>query len=79
MIVGATTYELKSACDTMKDSYDLDHALNPEGMTAEDRDKVCGLQVPSKERHGLQLRTPRPVRGHVGKCIRGHSKLSTVY
>ncbi|RFP87775.1 hypothetical protein DZK27_10490 [Rhodobacteraceae bacterium 63075] len=49
IIVGATTYELKSSCDNMKDMHDLRVALDPEAAIPEDRDAVCGLQVPTKE------------------------------
>ena len=50
IIVAATGYELKSACDTMIDLHDLDVALNPElANDIEERARVCGLKVPSKE------------------------------
>lgn len=49
IIVGATTYELKSSCDTMNDLYDLQLAIDPATATPDDRDMVCGLQVPTKE------------------------------
>ena len=49
IIVGATSYELKSACDTMKDLYDLEVALDPDEASEEGRDYVCGLQVPTKD------------------------------
>ncbi|WP_289042691.1 hypothetical protein [uncultured Aliiroseovarius sp.] len=49
IIAGATTYELKAACDTMEDLYDLQIALNPEETSDESRSFVCGLQVPTKD------------------------------
>ncbi|MCV2894715.1 hypothetical protein [Lentibacter sp. XHP0401] len=49
VIVGATTYELNSACESMKDAYDLSIAMDPDAVAAEDRDYVCGLQVPTQE------------------------------
>ncbi len=49
IIAAATSYELKSACDTMRDLYDLDVALDPDGASDDGRDYVCGLQVPTKE------------------------------
>lgn len=49
IIAAATSYELKSACDTMRDLYDLEVALNPDQASEDGRDYVCGLQVPTKE------------------------------
>ncbi len=49
IIAAATSYELKSACDTMSDLYDLEVSLNPDAASDGGRDYVCGLQVPTKE------------------------------
>lgn len=49
IIAAATTYELKSACENMKELHELDVALNPETADLGDRDYVCGLKVPTKE------------------------------
>ncbi|WP_144435564.1 hypothetical protein [Roseovarius atlanticus] len=49
IIVGATTYELTSACDTMTDLYDLQVAIDPSQASEEDRKYVCGLRVPTRE------------------------------
>ncbi len=49
VIVAATTWELKDACDTMDDLYQLDIAFNPENAVPADRSEVCGLKVPTKE------------------------------
>lgn len=49
VIVGAAAWELKDACDTLKDLHELDLAMSPEDANPSDVDKVCGLKVPSKE------------------------------
>lgn len=49
IIVGATAYEVKEACATMSDIYELQLALDPEEAQPDDRDAVCGLQVPTRE------------------------------
>jgi hypothetical protein len=49
IIAGATTYELKGACDTMSDIYDLQIAIDPSQVSDEDKKYVCGLKVPTKE------------------------------
>ena len=49
VIVAATTWELKEACDTMDDLYELDIAFNPDNAVPADHSEVCGLQVPTKE------------------------------
>lgn len=49
VIVGATAYELNSACESMKDAYDLTIAMDPEALAVDDRDYVCGLQVLTQE------------------------------
>lgn len=48
-VVAATGYELTSACATMRDLHDLEVAMNPDALPPEDRDIVCGLQVPTRE------------------------------
>ena len=49
VIVGATGYEMHEACATMQDLYDLQLVVAPEDADAEDRDAVCGIEVPTKE------------------------------
>lgn len=49
VIVLSTSYELFSACETMNDLYELRVALNPDSAIPDDRDEVCGLQVPTRE------------------------------
>lgn len=49
IIVGATGYELRSACQNMREIYDLTVALDPDSAIPDDRDAVCGMQVPTPE------------------------------
>ena len=49
IIVAATGYELKSSCDTMHDLYEMQVLIDPSSAIPEDRDQVCGLQVPTKD------------------------------
>ena len=49
IIVGATAYEASEACATMADIYDLQVAVDPTQANPEDRDVVCGIEVPTKE------------------------------
>ena len=49
VIVGATGYEMHEACATMQDLHDLQLVVAPEDADAEDRDAVCGIEVPTKE------------------------------
>ncbi|WP_394155435.1 hypothetical protein [Loktanella salsilacus] len=49
IVLAATAYELKSACDNMKDLYDLQVAIDPESARPDDRNAVCALQVPTKQ------------------------------
>ncbi|MGB5066923.1 MAG: hypothetical protein WBO29_06045 [Albidovulum sp.] len=49
VVVGATTYEVASACDTMKDMQNLTTALSPGDTMLDDTDvsHVCGMAVPT--------------------------------
>ena len=49
IIVGATAYEVKMSCDNMHDLYEMQIEIDPTQARTEDRDMVCGLQVPTKE------------------------------
>ena len=49
IVLAATAYELKSACDNMNDLYDLQVAIDPNSARPEDRNAVCALQVPTKQ------------------------------
>jgi copper chaperone CopZ len=49
VVVAATAWELKDACDTMKDLHELGVALDPSKANSEEVSEVCGLKVPSKE------------------------------
>lgn len=49
VVVAATTYDLKTACDTMKDMHALEVAVHPEAANDSSVKEVCGLKVPSKE------------------------------
>ena len=49
VVVAATAYDLKTACDTMKDLHALEVAVHPEAASDSSVQEVCGLKVPSKE------------------------------
>lgn len=49
VVIAATAWELRDACETMKDLHDLDVAFNPEKAKSPDITEVCGLKVPTKE------------------------------
>jgi hypothetical protein len=47
VIVGATTFEMAAACDTMKDMRALEEALAPDETPTVEARKVCGMRVPT--------------------------------
>lgn len=49
IVLAATAYELKAACDNMTDLYDLQVALDPDTAHSDDRVAVCALQIPTKQ------------------------------
>lgn len=49
VVVGVTAWELKDACETMKDLRALELATNPNATEDPSVAEVCGLEVPSKE------------------------------
>jgi hypothetical protein len=49
VVVAATAWELKDACDTMKDLHELEVALDPTKASDASVQEVCGMKVPSKE------------------------------
>ena len=49
IVLAATGYELKAACDNMTDLYDLQVALDPDTARPDDRSAVCALQIPTRE------------------------------
>lgn len=51
IIVAATTYELKSSCDSMRDMYELEMALGVAKANDQQVREICGMQVqvPTKE------------------------------
>lgn len=49
VVVAATSFELGMACKDMRDMYELQVAIDPEGTVPADRDQVCGLQVPTRD------------------------------
>lgn len=49
VVVAATTVELSSACETMKDMEELRIALNPEAAPDSSASEVCGMQIPSRD------------------------------
>ena len=56
IVVAATAYELKAACDNMTDLYDLQVALDPDTARSDDRSAVCALQVPTKQEVWLGIK-----------------------
>lgn len=46
---GVTAYELKDACDTMRDMFTLEIATDTETEGLAEVDRICGISVPSKE------------------------------
>jgi hypothetical protein len=49
VIVGATSYEIYSSCETMKDLQELSSALSPGESDDAEVQRVCGLRIPTKE------------------------------
>lgn len=49
VIVGVSAWELKDACDTMRDLHELDVAIDPSLANDPEVTEVCGLRVPTKE------------------------------
>lgn len=49
IVLAATAYELKAACDNMTDLYDLQVALDPDTARSDDRSAVCAMQIPTKQ------------------------------
>lgn len=49
VVIAAASWDLKDACDTMKDLHELDSAFNPESVDTSDQAKVCGTKIPTKE------------------------------
>jgi|APEBP8051073058_1049385.scaffolds.fasta_scaffold00034_73 hypothetical protein len=49
VVIAATAWELKDACDTMKDLHELDLAFNPGKAPSSEVTEVCGLKVPTKD------------------------------
>lgn len=49
VVVGATAWEIKDACDTMKDLHELEVALDPTKANDAGVREVCGMAVPTKE------------------------------
>ncbi len=47
VIVAATAYELKVACDTMRDLHELDLAFDPDAALDPERSQACGAEVPT--------------------------------
>lgn len=47
IVVAATTIELTASCQNMTELYELQVAVDPESAIPDDRDEVCGLQVPT--------------------------------
>lgn len=48
IIAAVTSYEIYSACETMKDLHELQKSINPSVATDDARDFVCGLPKPTR-------------------------------
>jgi hypothetical protein len=49
VIAATTALELTDACESMKDLYELEAAFDPTVADVADRDRVCGIVVPTAE------------------------------
>lgn len=49
ILVATLGYELKTACDTMKDMDELQILLDPDTPLSDESDKVCGMKPPTTE------------------------------
>ena len=49
VVVVATAFDLKMACETMRDMRTIDLAVNPQAADDPDIDRVCGMRVPTEE------------------------------
>lgn len=49
VVLGATAYDLKDSCDTIKDLHALDVAIDPTKELGADETAICGLSVPTKD------------------------------
>jgi hypothetical protein len=49
ILVATLGYELKTACDTMKDMDELQILLDPDTLVSDEADKVCGMKPPTPE------------------------------
>jgi hypothetical protein len=57
VVVAATTFELASACQSMRDMRDLELALGVADAAGEDVAEVCGLRVPTAAEIGQMIRS----------------------
>jgi hypothetical protein len=49
VIAGVTALELKDACDSMRDLYELEAAFDPDAASDADATIVCGIEVPTAD------------------------------
>ena len=49
LILASATYDLKAACDTMKDMDEFQRQTNPTSVAGADTAKVCGMEIPTKD------------------------------
>lgn len=62
IVLAATTYELKTACDNMIDLYDLQVAIDPDAALPDDKAAVCALEIPSRDEVWASIKSsPRHV------------------
>ncbi len=49
VVVGATAWEIKDLCDTIRDMKAIQREIDPSKSHAEDEQTVCGMEVPTEE------------------------------
>ncbi len=56
VIAGTTALELKDACDSMRDLYELEVEFDPDAATDADATMVCGIEVPTADELWLAVK-----------------------
>lgn len=49
VVIGVTAWDLKDACDTTRELYELNKAIDPDSTEDFEVDKVCGYTLPTSE------------------------------
>jgi hypothetical protein len=71
VVVAATAYDLKSACDTMRDMRGIEIAFNPFSVDDADVERVCGLKVPSEQEIWEGIKASPGMAWHAAKSVLG--------